>query len=146
MPPVGLEPTHTRLKGGRSDQLSYGGHSTLVACGVRFDRFRRAGPSAALRGGTPAVAVAAAHLAAGDLGVDPLGARPVADEEGDVLRLGADVVELEHRDVRLSAVNARMRREILQHDGARSFRDPPLARRHLAPVQVAALPEVRAEA
>src|SRR3954463_7798619 len=92
------------------------------------------------------MAVRAAHLAALDLRVDPLGGRPVADEEGDVLRLGADVVELEHRDVRLSAVNARMRREMLQHDAPRSFGDPPLARRDLAPVHVAALPEVRAEA
>src|SRR4051794_11506276 len=42
MPPVGLEPTHTRLKGGRSDQLSYGGLPTLDALGRSFDRLRRA--------------------------------------------------------------------------------------------------------
>src|SRR3954454_6226031 len=106
MPPVGLEPTHTRLKGGRSDQLSYGGHSTLVACGVRFDRFRRAGPSAALRGGTPAVAVAAAHLAAGDLGVDSREARLAPRQGGDAGALLTDVVELEHEEIALVTVDA----------------------------------------
>jgi AcrR family transcriptional regulator len=69
VPPVGLEPTHTRLKGGRSDQLSYGGYRTLDA------RAGRTGAPAPPAGRSAPVAVAAAHLAAVDLGVDARDAR-----------------------------------------------------------------------
>src|SRR4051812_49023485 len=106
MPPVGLEPTHTRLKGGRSDQLSYGGLSTLDARQRRFERPRSLCTATTQRSCPAPVAVAAAHLARGDLGVEPGKARLAPAERRDGRPLCPDMVELEYQEVALATVDA----------------------------------------
>jgi hypothetical protein len=96
--------------------------------------------------GDAPVAVRAPDLAARDLRPDPFRRRAVADQERDVLRLAAQVIELEHRRVGFPAVAARMLGQVGHHDRRRCRGDPPLARRDLPAMHVTALAEVRAEA
>ena len=62
--------------------------------------------TAALRGRAP-VAVRAADVALGDLGVDGRDAAAVPRQARDGVALDTDVIELEHERIALAAVDAR---------------------------------------
>ena len=92
------------------------------------------------------MAVRASHLASRDLRFETVARRPPSDQRAHERRLAGDVVEVQHADIRLAAVDAWMLREVLRHEPP-CRRHARLSRRSaLAPVLVSALAEVVTEA
>src|SRR5436190_666268 len=101
--------------------------------------------TAAPRGRAP-VAIRAADVALGDLGVDGGKAAAVPRQTRDGVALETDVIELEDQRIGRAAVDARVVTDVVEHLCPQGSRPGQLGRGRLPPVDVASLAEVEGEA
>jgi len=88
------------------------------------------------------MAVRAANHTLGDLRLDAHPTRPVRDHRGNVESLVAQVIELEHHDVLLTTIDARMRQEILDRAPAIVLAFPRRLDEESRPLSLGVLPVV----